>query len=211
MNTQYQQVIFDLELAKRIASGKEKGRFGITHKEDDGIRIVCWDMHTDLYDEDEKEELHIVALVQDDDPNGEDAYFFNSETGKGVRDNVNFDLYIEIPVVSDKEKLEELLNSNRGCESITFGRVMPFGKYKGENIYTLVVKHPNYIKWVIEDTTFKLTDTEIWWREIIEEKRNEVRSERRLNNLLVGLSRLMGSGICGDLDEYENNPHAIVE
>lgn len=39
-------------------------------------------------------------------------------------------------------------------------RKLPFGKYKGEYVYKIILTHIGYIMWLLKNTTYKLTNEE---------------------------------------------------
>lgn len=91
-------------------------------------------------------------------------------------------------------------------KDLLFGRVMPFGKYKGGYMYWLVVKHPYYIQWIVNNTKFELTETEKWlWKLTIKEL--DEAYIRHLDRLIFGLSKEVSKH--GYLPE--TNPHLIIE
>lgn len=107
--------------------------------------------------------------------------------------------------MDDKERLEEWYNAGvwnpAGC--LNFGRSMPFGKYKGIAVYRLLVKHPMYMSWILENTGFKLSETEAWWKEKVDLAIELYRTDC----LIAGLA---GQMHLGGVDNIEN-PHWIVE
>ena len=106
----------------------------------------------------------------------------------------------------DKEILQHNLKNDIGGETnYRFGRKMPFGKYKGWYIYWMMLKHPFYTKWLIENTQFKFNEIELWWLDRVKEIYEEV----RFNNLL----RFLGAAVVryGELPENIENPHSVIE
>ena len=105
---------------------------------------------------------------------------------------------------NDKEILQSKINDRSiTSDDLMFGRKMPFGKYKGQFIYWLVVKHPYYVNWIINHTKFKFTDTEIWLhKECLDDL-----WLGNLNDLIYDLSKQVQK--LGSLPE--SNPHYIVE
>lgn len=103
-----------------------------------------------------------------------------------------------------KEALEDKIKDGTICsEDLIIGRQMTFGKYKGKYILWLLSKHPFYMKWIIENTSFCLNDVEQWWK-------GEVETALWLSNLdsiIYGLGKQVVK--CGDLPE--SNPHYIIE
>lgn len=82
-------------------------------------------------------------------------------------------------VMTDKELLEQRFRDEKvSDEDLAFGRIMPFGKHKGMYLYRLLVKHPYYMNWILENTQFTLTETEAWWKEKID---NEIKRLERVN------------------------------
>ena len=107
---------------------------------------------------------------------------------------------------TDKELLQDNLKNDRSQESsYQFGRVVPFGKYKGWRVYYMILRHRFYAKWLNENTNFKFNETEMWWLDRI----NDIGEEVRLNNLLVAL----GGAVIryGELPDNIENPHSIIE
>lgn len=95
-----------------------------------------------------------------------------------------------------------LSNDTTREEDYQFGRIMPFGKYKGWYVYYMILKHPRYSKWINDNTHFKLNETETWWL-------NEIVDLVRLDNLISAL----GVAVVryGEMPENIENPHSIVE
>lgn len=103
----------------------------------------------------------------------------------------------------DKQLLQKNLhNDTTREEDYQFGRIMPFGKYKGWRVYYMILRHPRYTKWINDNTDFKLNETEMWWL-------NEIIDFVRLDNLINSL----GVAVIkyGELPENIENPHLIVE
>lgn len=103
----------------------------------------------------------------------------------------------------DKQLLQKNLhNDTTREEDYQFGRIMPFGKYKGWRVYYMILRHPRYTKWINDNTDFKLNETEMWWL-------NEIIDFVRLDNLINAL----GAAVIkyGELPENIGNPHLIVE
>ena len=50
--------------------------------------------------------------------------------------------------MTDREKLETWYKNGASNATVCldFGRKMPFGKYKGNAVYVLLVKHPMYME-----------------------------------------------------------------
>ena len=106
---------------------------------------------------------------------------------------------------NEKELLEKKYQTDKVCESdLSFGRIMPFGKYKGKYIYHLLVKHHRYMDWIVNNTQFKLTETEMWWKKKIDDFIDDCRCDRVLQAVSPYFMTM------GDI-EHEDNPHAIVE
>jgi hypothetical protein len=80
---------------------------------------------------------------------------------------------------------------------------MPFGKYKGNAVYVLLVKHPLYMDWILKNTGFKLTDDEKWLKDKVDIAVECARGDR----LIAGLASQMHLGGVGNIE----NPHWIVE
>lgn len=103
----------------------------------------------------------------------------------------------------EKELLQKNLHNDTVLEAdYQFGRIMPFGKYKGWYIYYMMLKHPCYSKWIEENTNFKFNEIERWWL-------NEIIDLATADNLI---SALGGAVIkYGELPENIENPHSIIE
>lgn len=107
--------------------------------------------------------------------------------------------------MTHKEILTEKYNNDKvTAQDLNFGRQITFGKYKGQYIYYLLVKHWRYMDWLIANTGFVLTETEKWWKSKID----TFIECRKADYLISGLVGMMDS--CIPL-ENENNPHIIVE
>lgn len=107
--------------------------------------------------------------------------------------------------MNERERLEEWYNNGawNPAGNLNFGRAMPFGKYKGTAVYCLLVKHPLYMSWILENTGFKLNPVEAWWKEKIDLVLEIARADR----LIAGLAGQMHLGGVGNIE----NPHWIVE
>ena len=107
--------------------------------------------------------------------------------------------------MNDKEHLENWYNAGawNPSEQLDFGRKMPFGKHRGKAVYCLLVKHPMYMDWILENTGFKLTDTEAWWKAKVDLVLEVARTDRLVADLT-------GQMHLGGVDNIEN-PHWIVE
>lgn len=108
-------------------------------------------------------------------------------------------------IVTDRQRLESWWRC--GCinaySQLNFGRKMPFGKYKNTEIYILIVKHPKYMDWILENTHYHLNEDEKWLKD-----RVDIAYECAMaDNLISGLRSQMG---LGGVDNIEN-PHWIVE
>ena len=102
--------------------------------------------------------------------------------------------------MTDRQILSQKFDDGTVTETdLSFGRKMPFGKYKGTCIYYLLVAHPYYMEWILKHTKFTLTETEAWWKDKID-------TIIRVDNLLCGLSSYLYMG-----DSNIENPHWIVE
>ena len=103
-----------------------------------------------------------------------------------------------------KELLQNKINDGTICsKDLIIGRQMNFGKYKGKHILWLLSKHPLYMKWIVENSLFRLNDVEEWWKE-------EVETALWLSNLdsiIYGL----GEQVIKHGELPESNPHYIVE
>lgn len=108
-------------------------------------------------------------------------------------------------MLNDKERLKSWYNAGarNPSEQLDFGRKMPFGKYKGKAVYCLLVKHPMYMSWILENTGFKLTETEAWWKAKVDLAIELYRADR----LIAGLVGQMHLGGVGNIE----NPHWIIE
>ena len=93
---------------------------------------------------------------------------------------------------TDRQRLEAWYR--RGCTNasgrLDFGRKMPFGKYRNIAIYILIVKHPRYMNWILENTDFHLNEDEKWLK-----YRVDMTLEcASVDNLVFGLRSQMGLG-----------------
>ena len=103
-----------------------------------------------------------------------------------------------------KEVLESKVANGSICaDDLLIGRIMPFGKYKGSYILWLISKHPFYMKWIVDNTRFKLDETEIWWQDMVETALLLERTDR--------IIYAMGKEVIKHGDLPETNPHYIVE
>ncbi len=103
-----------------------------------------------------------------------------------------------------REILQEKIKERSICANdLLIGRVMKFGKYKGKHILWLLSKHPFYMKWVIDNTSFSLNDTEQWWQEQVE----VALLLTNVDSIIYGL----GKQVIKSGELMENNPHYIVE
>ena len=103
----------------------------------------------------------------------------------------------------EKQLLQKnLRNDTAREEDYQFGRIMPFGKYRGEYIYYMILRHPGYSKWIGGNTNFKFNEIEMWWL-------NEIVDLVRLDNLIGAL----GGAVIryGEPPENIENPHSIIE
>lgn len=88
----------------------------------------------------------------------------------------------------------------------TIGRKMPFGKYKGDSVLYLLVKHWKYMQWVLDNTNFKLNETEEWFNNYLDEQE----SLQYTDKILYGLSQVTSKSNV--IDNFpETNPHYIIE
>ncbi len=113
--------------------------------------------------------------------------------------------------MNDKEKLQKWFNDivserTTDTEPLRFGRVMPFGKHKGEHVYWLLVTYPSYMNWITNNTSYRLSEVEEWWRATLDEQRS---FERRVNmlDLASEIFKHDPVSMCPHID----NPHWIVE
>lgn len=44
----------------------------------------------------------------------------------------------------EKQLLQNIHNDTTAEEDYQFGRIMPYGKYKGWRIYYMILRHPRY-------------------------------------------------------------------
>jgi hypothetical protein len=103
-----------------------------------------------------------------------------------------------------KEVLQSKISDNTICsDDLLIGRIMNFGKYKGKYVLWLLSKHPFYMKWIVENTSFQLNDVEQWWKEEVE----TALWLTNLDSIIYGLGKQLVK--CGDLPE--SNPHYIIE
>ena len=83
---------------------------------------------------------------------------------------------------------------------------MPFGKYKGDSVLYLLVKHWKYMQWVLDNTNFKLNETEEWFNNYLDEQE----SLQYTDKILYGLSKVTSKSNV--IDNFpETNPHYIIE
>lgn len=103
-----------------------------------------------------------------------------------------------------KELLQNKINDGTICgDDLLVGRQMSFGKYKGNYVLWLLSKHPFYMKWISENTSFQLNDVEQWWKEKVETALLLV----HVDSIIYGLGKQVIK--YGELPE--SNPHFIVE
>jgi len=103
-----------------------------------------------------------------------------------------------------KELLQSKINDGTICgDDLLIGRQMSFGKYKGNYVLWLLSMHPFYMKWVVENTSFRLTDVEQWWKEEVE----TALLLERVDSIIYGL----GKQVIKHGELPESNPHYIVE
>lgn len=115
---------------------------------------------------------------------------------------INKELFTE----SERVTLERKYNTGKVRESdLSFGRIMPFGKYKGKYIYHLLIKHHRYMDWIVKNTQFKLTGTETWWKKKIDDFVRSMEDSQAVQ-ILSCLVRYLPTD-----NPYENDPHSIVE
>lgn len=103
----------------------------------------------------------------------------------------------------EKQLLQKnISNDTTQKEDYQFGRIMPFGKYKGWYVYYMILRHPRYSKWINDNTDFKLNETEMWWLK-------EITDLVRLDYLIGAL----GTAVIryGEMPENIENPHSIIE
>ena len=103
-----------------------------------------------------------------------------------------------------KELLQSKINDNAICsDDLLIGRTMNFGKYKGKYVLWLLSKHPFYMKGIVENTSFRLNDTEQWWKEEVE----TALLLANVDSIIYGL----GKQVIKHGELPETNPHYIVE
>jgi hypothetical protein len=103
-----------------------------------------------------------------------------------------------------KELLQNKINDRTICgDDLLVGRQMSFGKYKGRYVLWLLSKHPFYMKWIVENTAFHLTDVEQWWKE-------EVETALLLTHV-DSIIYEVGKQVIKHGELPESNPHYIVE
>lgn len=103
-----------------------------------------------------------------------------------------------------KEFLESKIYDRSICgNDLHIGRIMPFGKYKGEHVLWVIGAHPFYMKWVVENTQFKLDETETWWKEQVDIALLLEHSDR--------IIYAIGKQVIKHGELPETNPHYIVE
>jgi hypothetical protein len=101
------------------------------------------------------------------------------------------------PILSRSDKINRLK---------TIGRKIPFGKYKGDSVLYLLVKHWKYMQWILDNTNFKLNETEEWFNNYLDEQE----SLQHTDKILYGLSQVASK--CDVIDSFpETNPHYIIE
>lgn len=101
------------------------------------------------------------------------------------------------PILSRSDKINRLK---------TIGRKMPFGKYKGDSVLYLLVKHWKYMQWILNNTNFKLNETEEWFNNYLDEQESLTYTDK----ILYGLSQVDSKyGIINSFPE--TNPHYIIE
>lgn len=107
--------------------------------------------------------------------------------------------------ITNRQRLAAWLKSGgrRADIHLDFGRKMPFGKYKNTAVNILLVKHPMYMDWILNNTTFRLDEDEKWLKDRVD----LVLECARVDNIIFGLRSQTG---LGGVDNIEN-PHWIVE
>lgn len=106
--------------------------------------------------------------------------------------------------MSIKELLQSKINDGTICgDDLLVGRQMNFGKYKGDYVLWLLSKHPFYMKWIVENTSFRLNDIEQWWKEEVETALLLAHAD----SIIYRVGKQVVK--CGDLPE--SNPHYIIE
>ena len=103
-----------------------------------------------------------------------------------------------------KEVLQNKIDDRSICsDDLLIGRIMNFGKYKGKYILWLLGKHPFYMKWIVENTSFQLNDVEQWWKEKVE----IALLLTHVDSIIYGL----GKQVIKHGELSESNPHYIIE
>lgn len=102
--------------------------------------------------------------------------------------------------------ISKLSRSDKINRLKTIGRKMPFGKYKGDSVLYLLVKHWKYMQWLIDNTNFKLNETEEWFNNYLDEQE----SLQYTDKILYGLSQVTSKDSVMNYFP-ETNPHYIIE
>lgn len=97
---------------------------------------------------------------------------------------------------------KNISNDTTREEDYQFGRIMPFGKYKGWYVYYMILRHPRYSKWINDNTDFKLNETEMW---LLKEIADLVRLDYLIGALGTAVIRY------GEMPGNIENPHSIIE
>lgn len=87
METEMTIIPFDIERAKRIQEGKEKGR--IITRDSKNVRIICWDCKDDPY--------HIIALKYNEETEREECIATKNDGIVSDFSMENDDLLLEVP------------------------------------------------------------------------------------------------------------------
>lgn len=102
-----------------------------------------------------------------------------------------------MPKLSRSDKINKLK---------TIGRKIPFGKYKGDSVLYLLVKHWKYMQWILDNTNFKLNETEEWFNNYLNEQESLQYTDKILYRLFHVASK------SGVIDNFpETNPYYIIE
>jgi len=106
--------------------------------------------------------------------------------------------------INIKDFLQNKINDGSICgDDLLIGRVMNFGKYKGNYILWLISKHPFYMNWIVKNTSFQLNEVEQWWKEQVE----TAMLLAHVDSIIYGL----GKQVIKHGELPESNPHYIVE
>ena len=103
----------------------------------------------------------------------------------------------------EKQLLQKNINNDTTLEEdYQFGRIMPYGKYRGWRIYYMILKHTRYSMWIKDNKIFNFNEIETWWL-------NEIIDLVRTDNLISALGRAVIK--YGELPKNIENPHSFIE